>query len=892
LPDFYNTYPLTLFRTDGTAGSATVIADLGRNGYAYEQPGLVVYNGAMYFQGNRTDSGKELWRSDGTPAGTGEFIDLNPGPSASNPGAFVIYNGRLYFRATTPNGGSELHSTDGTVAGTTLLKDIMPGGVTERGTPTIFNGRLYFQADDIFHGAELWSTDGTSDGTMMLEDIDTDTNSFNPSAFTLGPGGLYYFTANDGVHGTDLWKTDGTAAGTSMVKDLGPGGLLSTGPFTFVNGLLLFAGTDSAGRELWRSDGTDAGTVRVKDIAPGASSGLLNGALVKVGNRVFFAASTDTGFSQDWGLWVSDGTEAGTQLVKPPGSGFTTGFFSGAEFNGKLIFHARSGTDVGSIYISDGTPAGTTLVKDGFRDYIAANWTPFNGKLYFTSTTYEEGNELWSTDGTTAGTVMVADINPEYSSSSPDFLVATPDYLYFAARDASGPALWRIDKATSTLSRLASLFIQQMRASASGGVILSTPSPSNRIYRFDGTNVIVLKTSGLSVTPNLLGSANGLDYFSAGTTAAGVELWMTDGTSAGTVMVQDLVPGPGSSVPQNLSVIDGSVYVSATTPATGRELFVLPPFARLNADGSLTLEGTESSDVLSLNLSNGNVTASLFSATLTFPAPAVTNGVHVIGGEGTSDALGINGGTFHFNEDLGSTAPHLSVSIAPGADAWFHSAQHLDALSVSGSAHMVAGGGNVLVTKLLVTLQSTGRLDLADNAAIVDYTGASPIDAVRAALLGGYNSGAWNGHGITSSVAATIPHRAVGFAEATDLFGSFPATFAGESVDSTAVLLRYTIASDANFDGVVDTLDFNALAANFGGTGKRWSQADFNYDGMVNTLDFNSLAAQFGKTLPPPSSAPALSAARGPFSSGPIIGGRSIGLPTDALAPEPMSAGG
>jgi hypothetical protein len=57
------------------------------------------------------------------------------------------------------------------------------------------------------------------------------------------------------------------------------------------------------------------------------------------------------------------------------------------------------------------------------------------------------------------------------------------------------------------------------------------------------------------------------------------------------------------------------------------------------------------------------------------------------------------------------------------------------------------------------------------------------------------------------------------------------------------------LEGDANFDGIVDTLDFNALAANFGGTNKTWNQADFNFDGKVDTLDFNFLAANFGKSV-------------------------------------------
>ena len=42
--------------------------------------------------------------------------------------------------------------------------------------------------------------------------------------------------------------------------------------------------------------------------------------------------------------------------------------------------------------------------------------------------------------------------------------------------------------------------------------------------------------------------------------------------------------------------------------------------------------------------------------------------------------------------------------------------------------------------------------------------------------------------------------------------------------------------------------DFNRLAANVGATGARWDDGDFNYDGVVDLLDFNCLAANFGQS--------------------------------------------
>ena len=77
---------------------------------------------------------------------------------------------------------------------------------------------------------------------------------------------------------------------------------------------------------------------------------------------------------------------------------------------------------------------------------------------------------------------------------------------------------------------------------------------------------------------------------------------------------------------------------------------------------------------------------------------------------------------------------------------------------------------------------------------------------------------------------------------------------------------------DANVDGKVDTLDFNALASNFGGSGKSWRSGDFNGDGVVDTLDFNSLAANFGKQSVPDASGAALSLVPEPAGIGLLTG--------------------
>ena len=111
---------------------------------------------------------------------------------------------------------------------------------------------------------------------QLVRDIDL--KDVDPGiASGVAMGNCYYFAANDATHGTELWKSDGTAAGTVMVKDIYPGlsssGGWSSSPtaLTVIGGTLYFAANDGTdGTELWKSDGTAAGTVMVKDIYAGS----------------------------------------------------------------------------------------------------------------------------------------------------------------------------------------------------------------------------------------------------------------------------------------------------------------------------------------------------------------------------------------------------------------------------------------------------------------------------------------------------------------------------------------------------------------------------------------------------------------------------------------------
>jgi hypothetical protein len=223
-----------------------------------------------------------------------------------------------------------------------------------------------------------------------------------------------------------------------------------------------------------------------------------------------------------------------------------------------------------------------------------------------------------------------------------------------------------------------------------------------------------------------------------------------------------------------------------------------------------------------------------------------------------------------------------TINSALSAAAWTKSGDgalavpnvQADALTVGAGSMVIApGGGTSALGSLTIAGGTTpsAKLDLTDNAAIVNYTGASPVATIRAQILaarGGPGFGAtWNGQGITSSTAAAADaeSRSVGFAEnATMPLGPY-ANFRGQPVDNTSVLIAFTRTGDANLDGLVNDDDVTIVGATYapGVPQPSWALGDFDYNGFVDDDDVTLLGVFYDPSATP-LAAPAASVAAVP----------------------------
>ncbi|TMW60407.1 hypothetical protein Poli38472_000449 [Pythium oligandrum] len=471
----------------------------------------LVVNNVLIFAGNNPEHGEELWVSDGSTNGTRRFADLLPGPYGSSPSDFASLNGKVLFAA----------------AGVDLSWMVRTGRECNRQRQSSVDSSLLYvvaQANVWDPNAVLdcpigwhWATTERVVGLLRAKPREGSLSYVYWSqcdwqGFVFGGASRKYFRMADSKF-TGALIHAGRRETESVEYDF------TTSDFAGVVCVRKSTnGSAPSGRELWIADVRyPEQTVRLKDLRPGDSLG---------SNPRFL-----TPYLSQWIIFQATTDDFGSELFK-----------------------------------TDGTSAGTVIVEDIWRGPRSSDprefveWPLGDGRMYFAATT-DDGRELWSTDGFSSftsersrkqitgnsavniGTHLVGDICVGPGGSDPRFLtVMGIAGVFFSADDCiHGRELWMTTS-----------------SSTSGVKLVKDLNPTLGVGS-DPTDLVVYGSK--------------LYFVATADALIGRELYVSDGTGAGTTLLMDLAPGPASSTPSMLTVASAQSRVGGATVTTTRLYF-------------------------------------------------------------------------------------------------------------------------------------------------------------------------------------------------------------------------------------------------------------------------------------------------------------------------------
>jgi ELWxxDGT repeat protein len=355
--------------------------------------------------------------------------------------------------------------------------------------------------------------------------------SAEPSGF-VRLGDLSYFTACDRRHGCELWRSDGTAAGTQIVADLCPGNCSSSPRSLAVafGSTLYFAANDGEHGEEPFAYRPEFGQPQfVGDVNPGAAGSSPSG-FVSTSNGflagVFFVAriGVDEFSSSNAIVRITESSNQFNRFTAlAPGT--LTGLVDLRVLGDRLLFSATDGThgrELWSLRATASNVFAAALVRDILPGSGSAAPTgltvhPSLVRMFFAASDAAGNSEPWISDGTTGGTVKLAELKAGQAGSAPREFTVAGSRLFFTADDTASASgnnreLFVTGGTTGTTAKV--LDINPSTTSGSSPMLLRR-MPDNR--------VMLLANDGSS----------------------GDEMWISDGSAAGTTRVADLVAGGG-----------------------------------------------------------------------------------------------------------------------------------------------------------------------------------------------------------------------------------------------------------------------------------------------------------------------------------------------------------
>src|SRR3989440_7062307 len=353
---------------------------------------------------------------------------------------------------------------------------------------------------------------------------------------------LFFTGLRDGL-GERLWVTEG--GGLATLLQTGVTFFQGISALTSFNGRLYFFANGSAGDGLYVSDGTLAGTQPVKIIRPSAN--VLPQQSFILNNRLYFFWAN---LGQPVRHWSSDGTAAGTNPIWYLPKGYVQSI--SPVIDGPVFFGAY-----GQLWRTDGTAEGTVSLWTGPETYnYPSEFAVTDDKLFFVVLGYSR-RPLYAAnlDGTGVTHINIPSDDGFETGVSDSALVSLGHRLLFrsATNSSSMQRLFSTDGTGSGMIQLAggadgyySIELSSPVMAGDRAVFLQTSSSGNGLWSTDGsvagTQRILSKP--VSILDAGLFSAGGKAFFAGGSSGpVGLHIYESDGTAAGTRPIHYVATG-------------------------------------------------------------------------------------------------------------------------------------------------------------------------------------------------------------------------------------------------------------------------------------------------------------------------------------------------------------
>lgn len=355
-----------------------------------------------------------------------------------------------------------------------------------------------FVAKDSVHGNELWISDGSVSGTQLLKDINPGPSDSNPTNFFLADNGKIYFWADDGIHGSELWQTDGSALGTTLVKDINTN--LGVGSVT--SGRSDMISKDQY--TFFYANGNDG--VEVYYLNTGTNDVSLTGNL-----------STATGYNVNVPGEYNQISTDGVYV-----------YFANYQSTGMILYKFDLGTKTATA-LSVSNPH--SLIFNGTNRMYYMEYVPGQGNVI---KYYSGGGQYLFKDPDTSDSGISSSSNGFYNR----VMLGSKLLFIWGHQSLYGYEFWSTDDLQGSASLLKDIYPNSLSG------VAGTEYGTGSYNSFDYNQIIL----------------NGKLLFVGVTPTEGQELWSTDGTTGGTLMVSDIASGTMDSSPRAFALNGSYAY--------------------------------------------------------------------------------------------------------------------------------------------------------------------------------------------------------------------------------------------------------------------------------------------------------------------------------------------